>query len=116
MSEYEEIKDQIQAMSEAMVYLIQDTMMLERRLETHEKYLQNFPSPTYTSNECKKTIVRELKFLLQYTRAGSNIKDLVLDDREEYVTIVFENGTKRVPVMGDSGIGLIQDVIKYLLK
>ncbi len=65
-------------------------------------------------DECKKLIIQKLKSLLICTRAGSDIKDLMLDDREEYVTLVFDGGSKRIPVMGDSGIALIRDVIKHL--
>ncbi len=64
--------------------------------------------------ECKKLIIQKLKSLLICTRAGSDIKDLMLDDREEYVTLVFDGGSKRISVMGDSGIALIRDVIKHL--
>lgn len=60
----------------------------------------------------KKVIVQKLKELLQITRAGSSIKDLVLDGQEKCVTIVYECGSKQVDVTGDSGIALIKDVMK----
>lgn len=63
-------------------------------------------------SENKSEIVQKLKELLQITRAGSGIRDLILDGRERCVTIVYECGSKQVDVTGDSGIALIQDVIK----
>lgn len=65
-------------------------------------------------NENKREIVQKLKELLQVTRAGSSIKDLILDEQEKCVTIVYECGSKQVDVTGDSGIALIQDVIKRI--
>ena len=62
--------------------------------------------------ENKSEIIQKLKELLQITRAGSGIKELILDERERYVTIVYEGGNKRVNVEGDSGIALIRDVTR----
>lgn len=63
-------------------------------------------------NENKSEIVQKLKELLQSTRAGSSIKDLILDGKEKCVTIVYECGSKQVNVEGDSGIALIRDVTR----
>lgn len=65
-------------------------------------------------DESKGLIVQELKHLLQCTRAGSGVRDLILNDREDHVTIVYESGSKQVDVTADSGIALIRDVIKML--
>ena len=65
-------------------------------------------------SENKSEIVQKLKELLQITRAGSGVKDLILDERERYVTIVYEGGNKRVNLDGDSGISLIRDVVKHV--
>ncbi len=54
--------------------------------------------------------------MLQCTRARSGIKSLFMDESEDYVIILFEGGMIRVPVMGDSGIALIQNAIKCLLR
>lgn len=62
--------------------------------------------------EDKRAIVQKLKELLQITRAGSGVRDLILDGREKCVTIVYECGSKQVNVTADSGIGLVRDVIK----
>lgn len=105
---------QIQKMQEEMVSLRRGINILDGRTAEMQDELSRMVKAAKYEN--KDMIVRYLKPLLQCTRAGSGIKDLVLDEQEEYVTIVFESGTKRVPVMGDSGIGLIQDIIKYLLK
>lgn len=61
-------------------------------------------------------ILSRLENLLQCTRARSGIKSLFMDESEDYVIILFKGGMKRMPVMGDSGIALIQDVIKCLLR
>ncbi len=63
-------------------------------------------------SENKSEIVQKLKELLQITRAGSGIKDLILNEQEDCVTIVYAGGSKQVDVTGDSGIALIRDVIK----
>lgn len=66
-------------------------------------------------NENKKEIVIRLKVLLKATRAGDDIKNLVLSEDENFVTIVWENGYKKdVCVEADSGIALIRDVMNAL--
>lgn len=65
-------------------------------------------------DECKRLIVRKLKALLQCTRAGSGVKDLILNEKEKCVTIVYECGSKQVNVEADSGIALIRDVIRSI--
>ena len=63
----------------------------------------------------KKEIVGYLCKLIQMTRAGGGIADLLLDDENCFVTILYRNGyTKRVCVEGDSGIALIHDVLKVI--
>lgn len=114
MRKYKEMEQQIQKMQDEIVSLRRGIGILDGRTEEMQEKLSRMVKAA--KHENKDMIMRYLKPLLQCTRAGSGIKDLVLDDREEYVIIMFEGGTKRVPVMGDSGIGLIQDVIKYLLK
>lgn len=65
--------------------------------------------------ENKEEIVMRLKLLLMATRAGSDIEDLVLSGDQKAVTVKFRNGgEKKVNVECDSGIALIDDVIKVL--
>ena len=103
---------QFREMQEEMVSLRRGINILDGRTSEMQDELSRMVKAAKYEN--KDMIARYLKPLLQCTRAESDIKDLVLDNQEEYVTIVFENGTKRVPVMGDSGIALIQDIIKCL--
>ena len=56
-----------------------------------------------TRVEDKKQIVEGLKQLLRGTRAGSGIVDMVLDEDENTVTVLYESGSKRINVSGDSG-------------
>lgn len=63
-------------------------------------------------SENKSEIVQKLKELLQITRAGSGIRDLILDEWERCVAIEYECGSKQVDITGDSGIALIRDVVK----
>lgn len=42
--------------------------------------------------ENKEDIVKRLKLLLISTRAGSNIADLILNEKEDKVTILFRHG------------------------
>ena len=65
-------------------------------------------------SENKREIVQKLKELLQITREGSGVKDLILDEKEKCVTIVYECGSKQVNVEADSGIALIRDVIRSI--
>ncbi len=63
-------------------------------------------------NENKKEIVLRLKLLLNATRAGDDIRKLVLSEDENFVTIIWENGyQKDVCVEADSGTALIRDVL-----
>ena len=65
--------------------------------------------------ENKKEIVLKLKILLKATRIGDNIKDLVLSEDSEEVTILFCAGGKRkVNISGDSGYEIIKDVMAAL--
>lgn len=66
--------------------------------------------------ENKESIVARLKLLLTATRAGEDIKDLILNERQDKITILFETGsTKEVNIVADSGIAIIQDVVMELL-
>ena len=65
--------------------------------------------------ENKEDIVKRLKFLLVATRAGSNIEDLVLNERQDEVTVIFtQGGSRRINIAGDSGIAIIKDVVNRL--
>lgn len=65
--------------------------------------------------EDKQVIVVHLKFLLKATRAGSKIADLILNEEQDKVTILFRTGAiKTVNVEADSGIALIKDVVAAL--
>lgn len=62
--------------------------------------------------ENKKEILIRLKVLLKATRAGDDIKKLVLSEDENFVTIIWENGYKKdVCVEADSGTALIRDML-----
>lgn len=65
--------------------------------------------------ENKNDIVKRLKLLLMATRAGSGIENLVLNEAQDTVTIMFKTGSSRkVNIAGDSGIAIIKDVVKAL--
>ncbi len=65
--------------------------------------------------EDKQEIVMHLKWLLKATRAGSDVETLVLSKDETAVTISFSSGfTRDVNIECDSGIAIIQDVVKAL--
>ncbi len=66
--------------------------------------------------EDKKEIVMLLKHLLQVTRAGCDIDDLMMSEDETTVMIRFCNGhTRNVCVEADSGISMIMDVAKAIV-
>lgn len=66
--------------------------------------------------ENKQDIVARLSLLLKATSAGEDIDKLELATDESEVRIMFLQGHERaVNVECDSGIALIQDVIRYLL-
>lgn len=68
-----------------------------------------------SKDDDKKEIVGYLCKLVRMTRAGWGIADLLLDDENRFVTILYRNGyTKRVSVEGDSGIALIRDILKEI--
>lgn len=114
MRKYKEMEYQIQKIRQEIVVAERWIETLQKRAAKMQEELSS--APVDAAHEDKQMILSRLEKLLQCTRAGSGIKHLLLDEQEEYVTIMSEGGTKRVPVMGDSGIALIQDVIKYLLK
>lgn len=65
--------------------------------------------------ENKKFIVSRLKMLLTATRAGSDIADLKLNDKQDTLTVTFiHGGSRRINIAGDSGLAIIRDVIKML--
>lgn len=65
--------------------------------------------------ENKEDIVKRLKLLLISTRAGSNIADLILNEKEDKVTILFRHGgIREVNIAGDSGYAIIMDVMKAI--
>lgn len=70
---------------------------------------------TRKKDEDKQEIVMHLKHLLKTTRVGRDIDTLLLSDDEETVTIQFRNSYKREVNIGcDSGLAIIQDVVKAL--
>lgn len=107
----------IRKIKEELVFAERWIALLQMRAaKMQEELSQAQSTPVNEAHEEKQIILSRLKNLLQCTRAGSGIKSLLMDESEDYVIILFEGGTKRVPVMGDSGIALIQDVIKCLLR
>lgn len=65
--------------------------------------------------ENKEKIVLLLKVLLKQTRAGADISVLKLNETQDEVTIIFNSGfCKKVNIAGDSGIAIINDVVKRL--
>ncbi|MCI9080599.1 MAG: hypothetical protein HFH68_17115 [Lachnospiraceae bacterium] len=65
--------------------------------------------------ENKKEIVKRLKELLVVTRAGEDILDLVLDKKQENVTIVYKNGHfKKVNIEAGPGVAIIKDITSRL--
>lgn len=65
--------------------------------------------------EDKQEIVMYLKWLLKATRAGGDVETLVLSKDETTVTISYSSGSTRdVNIECDSGIQIIQDVVKAL--
>ena len=68
-----------------------------------------------TRGKQKKDLVKELLKVVQMTRAGSDIKDIRLDEEETFVIIEWNNG-HRLPVLVecDSGISLLRDVLFHI--
>lgn len=65
--------------------------------------------------EDKENIVKRLKLLLIATRAGSNIEDMILNEKQNEITIIFKAGGKRVvDIAGDSGYAIIHDVMNAI--
>ncbi len=66
--------------------------------------------------ENKKDIVSKLSILMKATRAGGDIHKMRLSEDESEVKILFQSGYERtINVECDSGIALIQDVIRSFL-
>lgn len=67
------------------------------------------------NNVSKKQILEELLKVIHLTRAGENVQALELDSTEDYVTVLYKNGsTKRVCIECDSGIAMVRDVCKVI--
>lgn len=65
--------------------------------------------------ENKKDILVQLKVLLNMTRAGMEIKEMVLSEDGNFVSIVWKDGyRKKVCVEADSGIALVRDVMNAI--
>lgn len=66
--------------------------------------------------ENKHDIVEKLQTTLQATRYFNDLISLEYDDENETVTAVFVDGyTKRANVAADSGISIINDVIRQIM-
>lgn len=67
-------------------------------------------------DENKWMIVHSLHDALTWSRAGENIKEMVLSMDEKTVEITFYGGSKKyVDVEADSGIALIRDICAALM-
>ena len=67
--------------------------------------------------EDKREICALLAKTLQATRAYDDVVDIIYrkdPDGEEKVFVHFVNGTKTADVIGDSGIGMIRDILKAI--
>lgn len=95
-----------------------DTLYSEERKEAYQMACnaleeQIKPVSTMKREENKRVIVQKLKELLWVTRAGSRISDLVLNEQQDEVVIVYESGgSKKVNICADSGLAIIRDVAK----
>lgn len=70
-------------------------------------------------HENKKDVCEKLMKTLQATRYFEDLTGLeysgVLPDGEEYVNALFrDGGRKTIRVSGDSGIAMIEDIMKWL--
>lgn len=70
-------------------------------------------------HENKKDVCEKLMKTLQATRYFEDLTGLeysgVLPDGEEYVNALFrDGGRKTICVSGDSGIAMIEDIMKWL--
>lgn len=65
--------------------------------------------------ENKELILFRLHQLLVTTRAGSDIRDLILERDPDQVLIKWENGTiQKINVEAESGLQIIKDVLKAI--
>lgn len=65
--------------------------------------------------ENKKEIVMRLKMLLKVTKEGEDIDKMELTEDQHFVVIKWKNGwTKRVNIEADSGVAIIEDVLKAI--
>lgn len=65
--------------------------------------------------ENKREILEALLPALQKTRVGRNLQDIVLDENEKWVTLLFRDGEKLIYVAYDSGIAMILDIADEML-
>ena len=69
-------------------------------------------------DENKAMICKEFTSVLQSTRNGQNVVDLVYEEMpsgDEVVSIVYKNGyVRRVDVTCDSGTAMLSDIIRGL--
>lgn len=66
--------------------------------------------------ENKEDIVQRLSVLLKATRAGAGIHKMRLSEDGREVKAIFRSGSERViNVECDSGIAIIQDVVRCFL-
>lgn len=67
--------------------------------------------------EDKKEIVEKLTKVIKKTRAGQSIQNIVYTKEyggTEVVHVMYIGYEKKIIVTGDSGIGIIRDVMKHL--
>ena len=68
--------------------------------------------------ENKPAIVEALASVIKMTRAGSDVQNIIYevdDEKEEVVTIQYNNGyERRFFVTADSGAALIRDIMKRI--
>ena len=65
-------------------------------------------------HEDKQKICNLLLPALQATRGLHDLLSLEYDHKTEFVTAVFENGSKRINVNMDSGTAMISDIMRAL--
>lgn len=66
--------------------------------------------------ENKQEIIGRLSILLKATRAGWDLDRLKLSEDQKEVMVIFRSGCeKKINIACDSGIAIIQDVIRSLM-
>lgn len=79
-----------------------------------KKYLEWCTAEYIPAQEDRKVILARMAHLLKATRAGSGVRDLVLSEDGNKVTIQFAHGSRDVNIECDSGHAMIMDVLKAL--